>query len=383
MKGEFSIKRLAVLFLSILLLIYSGCSPQHPDSSRKPAPGCAELASAVLAACGRETSGVQDLAHRLDSGGLSAYLTGFYGLSEGDWDDCAVYLSASSAEAFEIAILRLTGQADPQAVLDGLEAYRIRRQGDFTGYAPEQAALVENGCAVLSAGEEYAALLICEDSAAARDAFYTALEQNTPATPSPAPSSVPVHSGRIPYTDPGIDDMSIYDTSAILAAWESGDTSSLSDYDRTIYLRAEEVLTQVLSDSMDALERETVIYHWLTSNVSYDQDHYSLFQTVSRDSYTPYNPLTEGKGVCLGFATTFQLLMDMAEVECITVVGAAFECREDHAWNMVRLDGAWYCVDPTWDTGNTVWRYFNVTSDYMAQTDHQWDYASVPEATGP
>ena len=87
--------------------------------------------------------------------------------------------------------------------------------------------------------------------------------------------------------------------------------------------------------------------------------------------------------MCLGFASTFQLLMDMAGVECLTVVGAAFDSREDHAWNMVRLDGEWYCVDATWDTGvpEGYWSYFNVTSDYMAATDHQWDYASVPEAT--
>ena len=89
-------------------------------------------------------------------------------------------------------------------------------------------------------------------------------------------------------------------------------------------------------------------------------------------------------GICLGFATTFQLLMDMADVECITVVGAAFNSAEYHAWNMVKLEGEWYCVDVTWDEGNTVaWkhRYFNVTSDFMRQTDHQWDYENTPEAT--
>ena len=80
--------------------------------------------------------------------------------------------------------------------------------------------------------------------------------------------------------------------------------------------------------------------------------------------------------------------MDMAGVECITVTGAAFGNRENHAWNMVRLDGEWYCVDPTWDLrpginqdGEPVYGYFNVTSDVMALTDHQWDYDSVPEAT--
>ena len=97
-----------------------------------------------------------------------------------------------------------------------------------------------------------------------------------------------------------------------------------------------------------------------------------------------------GYGNCLGYSTTFQLLMDLCDVECITVVGAAFDSMEDHAWNMVRLDGEWYCVDVTWDdptmgNGNTNsvvrHRYFNVTSQHMRDTDHQWDYLYVPEAT--
>lgn len=83
--------------------------------------------------------------------------------------------------------------------------------------------------------------------------------------------------------------------------------------------------------------------------------------------------------------------MDMADIECITVTGAAFMNRGNHAWNMVRLNGEWYCVDPTWDLnpgiatrdGETFvqYEYFNVTSQHMADTDHQWDYDNTPEAT--
>ena len=113
-------------------------------------------------------------------------------------------------------------------------------------------------------------------------------------------------------------------------------------------------------------------------------------EETPRESFTPYGGLVKCKAICLGFATTFQLLMDLAGVECATVVGSSHNSRSDHAWNMVRLNGEWYCVDVTWDAnaleqgvGGEVeeWDYFNVTSDDMADSDHQWDYANTPEAT--
>ena len=143
------------------------------------------------------------------------------------------------------------------------------------------------------------------------------------------------------------------------------------------------MLQAVTSSDMGAYETERAVYRWLTEQVAYDWDHQSFFQTMDPDSSNPYGALVNRKAICLGYASAFQLLMDMSGVECITVVGAAFSSQEDHAWNMVRLDGDWYCVDVTWDMGlpEKYWCYFNVTSDYMAATDHQWHYASVPEAT--
>ena len=125
------------------------------------------------------------------------------------------------------------------------------------------------------------------------------------------------------------------------------------------------------------------IYRWITANVAYDDDHYDPLAKLSPDSSTPYGPLHSGKGICIGFAVTFQLLLDMAGVECVTIVGSSFSNGEDHAWNMVRLNGRWYCADTTWDKARDEanWAYFNCTSQWMADTDHQWDYANTPEAT--
>ncbi|MBD5149658.1 MAG: DUF4358 domain-containing protein [Oscillibacter sp.] len=197
----------------------------------------------------------------------------------------------------------------------------------------------------------------------------------------------PDYPDRVRFNPPGEEDMSIYDTSAILAAWEAGDPNRLSGDDREIYDAAAAVLAEITRDGMSDLEKETAAYRWLVNNVDYDWSHMDALEETDRRSYGPYGGLVDRAAVCLGYAASFQLLMDMSGVECITIVGAAFNSTGDHAWNMVRLGGEWYCVDATWDANareqfheEREWRYFNLTSDEMAK-DHQWDYANTPEAT--
>jgi hypothetical protein len=57
---------------------------------------------------------------------------------------------------------------------------------------------------------------------------------------------------------------------------------------------------------------------------------------------------------------------------------------------MVRLDGEWYCVDVTWNDPIDAPRppipelhhwFFNVTSEFLKENDHQWDETAFPEAT--
>lgn len=242
----------------------------------------------------------------------------------------------------------------------------------------------------------YAALLICEDPAQVvvalprfiaspdtkgfMERYFQVNQSTVPVTPDPN------YPDRELFTPPNEEDMSLYDTAPILSAWEKGDPAGLSEYDKEIYSAAEEILGEIITDGMTDLEKETAVYTWLTENVDYDWSHMDIMAETTRDAYVPYGGLVNQSAVCLGYATSFQLLMDTAGIECVTVVGAAFHSTGDHAWNMVKLDGNWYCVDPTWDANGRQqsgeeyeWRYFNVTSDEMAK-DHQWDYANVPEA---
>lgn len=357
----------------LLSLLLAGCAADPAPSGVTPE----QAAQSVLNAC-REVE-----TERLSGATLSLWLREIYGLPEDSWSDCALYRAADPMYAFEIAVIRRSEKGDPEEICRRLEEYLLDRQGDFVGYDPEQAAIVEGSTVSVSDSGRFVALLICKDNARAQAAFLAAADDGVLAEPSHTPAPDPTASPEPTFTAaPEPDPMAIYDTSAIIGAWNSGTFSHLSDYDMAILLRCREILSGILRDGMSDLEKETAIYQWVVSNVAYDYDHYNPLTGASPHSSTPYNPLMEGKGICMGFASTFQLLADLSGVESIIIPGKAFSEREDHAWNMVRLDGTWYFVDPTWDTGvedPRFWRYFNVSAQYMTETDHQWDYENYPD----
>lgn len=327
------------------------------------------------------------------------YLTQVYGVPEDSWRGAAVY-TAGNTDAREIAVLCGLTSEESYAAAAAMEAYRQNRTADFAGYFPDQAALVEKG--VVMRGN-LAVLLICTDPDAAQKALeeqlsHLVIEPFTPDEVPPEPydwrSEVNEKGWRL-FDPPNKFDMTPYDTSAILTAWETGEESGLSEKDAAILDKCKETLELAVEPDMTDFEKERRLHDWLV------QSYYGCYDRTVHDPRTPmgwednlnpYGLLVRGYGICLSYATTFQLLMDLAGVECITVIGASSGSSGDHAWNMVKLEGEWYCVDPTWNatykeglTEETMWpwqhRYFNVTSDYMRQTDHQWDYENVPEAT--
>ena len=417
-------RKTPILLLTLLFsLVLAACGGQEAVS---PAP--ADVTAAELARTVAESQ--EDLAGlpALEGEDLTDHLSAFCGLT--DWEEGAVY-AAGGMDAREITVVLLSDEGAAETAADALENYRLERQGDFFGYAPGQADLLDRA-AVLQRGR-WAALLVCDDPESARAAFDACLtgelpppeetetllptptetpeppeETETPEptpTPTPTPEPVPSEtpeatprpilnpdldvSGFVPFTAPGESNMEIYDTSAIRTAWETGEEESLSDKDAAILAKCREVLGELITEDMTDFEKELAVHDWIVEHGSYDQTVYNNPGHSGRTGYRdPYGILVGGYGNCLGYSTTFQLLMDLCGVECVTVVGAAFGSTEDHAWNMVKLDGAWYCVDVTWDdptmgNANSVMnhRYFNVTSQHMRDTDHQWDYLYVPEAT--
>ena len=346
------------IFVVMLLLCLTGCSQQQTAKTDAAfvdiAP--ADIAAAIAKSQQELPALVQITSEDAD---FSAWLSDYYFLQTGQVID-GVICYANGVEASEIAVLLLEDETGSGAVGEALEEYIQNRAGVFEGYAPKQAALAKSG--IVAINGRYIALLICPDVQTAKEAFMDCFGERE------AEDS--------------------YDAEAILQAWRSGDASSLSEMNRSILDAAKAVLESKIDDDMSDYEKELAIHDFITGWSSFD---YSVFGRFSADGFTegsdtPYGVLIDRAAMCHGYSATFQLFMDMLDIECMTVFGIPGSNGVEHSWNMVKLDGEWYCVDCAWDDpigGSPEHTYFNVTSDYLRSGSiHRWDEASVPEATG-
>ena len=366
-------KRVYACLLACLLCL-SGCGREPEEASGWTA---LQMARAILA-----SQGAAEAVTELDGADFAAYAGQCYQLDPRQVEDGAV-LAAGGVSALEIAVLRLT--EDGAQAAEALEDYIAARAGAFTGYAPEQAAILAHSTAV-SRGR-YAALLICSDPAEARAAFNACFEgppaEEPPVPLAPRPQEPPVSGEE--EQDGGWR----YDRQRLLSAWEEGGTG-LADRDQVILQSCRDLLGEIITEEMSDYEKELAVHDWMIAWAEYDQAALSSLPGAqpTPDSDNPYGFFTGRAAICTGYTSTFQLLMDLLDIECVTVEGTAYNGTEDHAWNMVRLDGDWYCVDVTWDdpvsstpvSPAAAHMYFNVTSDFMRQFGHQWDEEGVPAA---
>lgn len=366
-------KRVCACLLACLLCL-SGCGREPEEASGWTA---LQMARAILA-----SQGAAEAVTELDGADFAAYAGQCYQLDPRQVEDGAV-LAAGGVSALEIAVLRLT--EDGAQAAEALEDYIAARAGAFTGYAPEQAAILAHSTAV-SRGR-YAALLICSDPAEARAAFNACFEgppaEEPPVPLAPRPQELPVSGEE--EQDGGWR----YDRQRLLSAWEEGGTG-LADRDQVILQSCRDLLGEIITEEMSDYEKELAVHDWMIAWAEYDQAALSALPGAqpTPDSDNPYGFFTGRAAICTGYTSTFQLLMDLLDIECVTVEGTAYNGTEDHAWNMVRLDGDWYCVDVTWDdpvsstpvSPAAAHMYFNVTSDFMRQFGHQWDEEGVPAA---
>lgn len=129
---------------------------------------------------------------------------------------------------------------------------------------------------------------------------------------------------------------------------------------------AKEIAATVTAGLSDDLSKEAALHRYMIENTEFETGSY-------RESAFGERALKTHKGVCGNYAEAFALLCGHAGIE-------AFVCTsDDHAWNIVKIDGQYYHCDSLWDENDADWDYFNRGTGYIMNAgSHTHDLLRYP-----
>ena len=157
------------------------------------------------------------------------------------------------------------------------------------------------------------------------------------------------------------------------------DKNKIKDHQKAMKARVEKLVRPAMA--MAELEKEQYVHDFICQNVRYDK----LKKSYSHEIL---GPLGQGVGVCEGIAKTVKILCDQLGIWCIVVISEANpekNIKYRHAWNIVKIGGAYYHLDATFDNtlshmGPMRYDYFNL-DDGKVFRDHEPVIWKVPACT--
>lgn len=167
----------------------------------------------------------------------------------------------------------------------------------------------------------------------------------------------------------------IQSTRPISDAYRSGDRSALNDKEKETLDMASAILDEIITPEMDAYEKEVAVYTWMTHNLSRDEGLLPVIPRTQADCDNPYGVLKYHNAVCVGYATTFRLFMQMLDIPCMVV----HNTERYHSWDLVQLGDGWYHTDIYADVGQGNFSHFNMT-DGMCGASQSWNTDFFPPA---
>ncbi len=167
----------------------------------------------------------------------------------------------------------------------------------------------------------------------------------------------------------------VISTSQISDAYISGDSSALDERDKNAMKTASDILDKIIKDDMTEYEKELAVYNWIFENIRHDEDILVAVQDPDADTFTAQGVLAGRRAVCVGYAVTFRLFMNMLGIDCMVVHDDSLV----HTWNLVKIDGGWYHTDLFFDAPTMKYNHFNL-SDTLRKSDYDWDTELYPAA---
>lgn len=140
--------------------------------------------------------------------------------------------------------------------------------------------------------------------------------------------------------------------------------------------KADEVLSQILTEDMTEREKAKAIYRWLRQNIGYIS-HSEKTEWVR----AAYEGLYKRQGDCYVYACTAKVLLTRAGIPNMDIV--KLTVNPSHYWNLVDVGEGWYHFDATPRKDKSV--FFLVTDEELKEysqahkNSHAYDESLYPE----
>jgi len=145
--------------------------------------------------------------------------------------------------------------------------------------------------------------------------------------------------------------------------------------------KVNKVVDEMIRPGMTEYQMEKILHDYLVKNVVYDIENANN-NTLTDETHSAIGALLNGTAVCDGYAKAMKMLLNKVGIECEVISGDTKDSDDDvgHAWNIVKIDGQNYHLDPTWadpvgakyGSDYVSYEYFNVPDDLIGQT-HIWE----------
>jgi transglutaminase-like putative cysteine protease len=142
----------------------------------------------------------------------------------------------------------------------------------------------------------------------------------------------------------------------------------------------------IAAHESDPMQRVKALHDWVADRIAYDTPNYAAHKVPDADR-DPNAVFRSRVGVCAGYAKLLSMLGKVTGDEILYVVGDARSEDEPmegeaHAWNAAKINGGWYLIDATWNSGGSVGTKFkkHYTTDYLFTPPDQFAISHFPDA---
>ncbi len=138
-----------------------------------------------------------------------------------------------------------------------------------------------------------------------------------------------------------------------------------------IVKKKDEIEQEIWNVSMSTQDKIQAAHNYIINHTQYDQDR-SDSNIIQYQSDTAYGALLEQKALCGGYTDSMALFLEDLGLKNYKI------SSENHVWNAVELNHAWYHLDLTWDDPITTdgqdileYNFFLITTSELKEIEDQ------------